>query len=80
VEAAIMRGEGVRPGVPDLLLAWPAGGFAGLWIEMKSGEGETSPEQADWVMRLRAAGYRAEVAFGADEAIVLIRGYLGLGR
>ncbi|MEQ9892071.1 hypothetical protein [Pectobacterium aroidearum] len=29
------RRLGVRAGVPDLFLALPRGGYAGLWIEMK---------------------------------------------
>ena len=35
-EAAIMRAEGVTPGVADLILLEPRGGFGALCIEMKT--------------------------------------------
>lgn len=81
LEALRMRREGVRAGVPDLMLAIPSGSWHGLYIEMKRRErsaSRVSPEQKDWLERLRRRGYRAEVCYGADEAISLIREYLGL--
>lgn len=81
LEALRMRREGVRAGVPDLMLAIPSGSWHGLYMEMKRRDkrlSRVSPEQKEWLGRLRCMGYRVEVCYGADEAITLIREYLGL--
>lgn len=80
LEALRMRREGVRAGVPDLMLAIPSGSWHGLFIEMKRREksaSRVSPDQKTWLERLQRRGYRAEICYGADEAIALIREYLG---
>lgn len=43
---------GVRVGVPDLFLALPRSGYAGLWIEMKAKNGKLSTQQEVWLKRL----------------------------
>jgi len=49
----------------------------GLVIEMKRiGEGVVSPEQADWLNRLNAQGYRALVCYGWHDAKTIIEQYL----
>ena len=71
------RAEGLRAGVPDMMLAVPAGGYHGLFIEMKRRKGGTvSPEQKEYIERLRAQGYRAEVCKGCDAALEVLREYL----
>lgn len=83
-QAALYKAEGLRPGVPDLFLAIPPPPFQGypvnhgLFIEMKSKAGRVSPEQADYGQLLRRTGYRVEVCFGADSAILAVQAYLGL--
>lgn len=79
--AAQLRLEGVTRGVPDLMLAVPAGGFHGLFIEMKRAKkslSRLSPEQKQWLARLQSQGYRAAVCYGAAEAQKQIVGYLNL--
>jgi hypothetical protein len=50
---------------------------AGLFIELKCVKGgKISPEGYEWLAALSAAGYFAEVAYGADEAWDLIMAYL----
>ncbi len=78
VEAGIMKAEGVRAGMTDLVLAWPTDRWPGLYIEMKTADGRVSPEQKDWAERLTEAGYRHEICRGRLEAIAVIRDYLGL--
>ena len=34
-----LKREGLRPGAPDLLLAWPREPFSGLFLEMKAPAG-----------------------------------------
>ena len=43
--AKIMKDEGVRPGVADLILLIPRHGFAGLLVEMKTPDGKQSDSQ-----------------------------------
>lgn len=67
---------GLRKGVPDLFLALPRGGYAGLWIEMKSEKGRTSTEQNQWITKLCDVGYRVEMCFCYDSAKGVITTYL----
>ena len=60
---------GVSPGGPDLLVFEPLGRYVGVAIEMKAAKGRVSPEQVRWLEWLRARGWCAFVAYGADEAI-----------
>jgi hypothetical protein len=79
VEAAILKGEGVRAGMLDLCLAFPAHGHHGLYIEMKRRKGGvTSPKQREWASRLTCVGYRAEVCAGYEAARAVILNYLGV--
>lgn len=67
---------GLIAGVPDLFLALPREGYAGLWIEMKSTEGIETKEQKDWRNNLCSAGYKSSVCFGYDMAVQCITDYL----
>ncbi|KGA43200.1 hypothetical protein KU75_00330 [Pectobacterium odoriferum] len=67
---------GLRTGVPDLFLALPRGGYAGLWIEMKARGGKLSVQQEVWLNRLEDVGYRAVCCFGIDQAVENIANYL----
>lgn len=74
--ARYYQAEGLKAGVPDLFLAWPAAGYSGLFIEMKSVIGRTTDQQDIWLSRLSDAGYKAVMCRGADEAIAEIENYL----
>lgn len=79
VTAARLKQEGVRAGVPDLLLALPRGNKSGLFIEMKraeKGKSTLSPQQKIWLGRLKTAGYAAAVCYGSVDAIGVILHYL----
>lgn len=75
-EAAKLKRMGVRAGVPDLLLPFPKGECAGLWIEMKTNTGRPTAAQMDWIEWLRSVGYCAYVCHGAEAAIEAIKRYL----
>lgn len=77
VTAKRLRAEGVRPGVPDLMLPVARGGFHGLFLELKRRKGgHTSPEQETEIAQLRNEGYLVAVCYGADEAWQAIVAYL----
>lgn len=75
---AMLRAEGVRAGVPDVMLAVRRGQWGGLFVELKRADrsNHATPEQAAWLERLRSYGYMAVVAYGAQEAINVIEHYL----
>lgn len=79
IEAARLKMQGVRPGVPDLFVPVARGKYHGLFIEMKRKKGyHVAPAQQAWIERLNANGYMAYVCPGADSAIELIRQYMTL--
>ena len=86
--AVRLKAEGVRPGIPDLMLAKVMADkndpirekSPGLFIEMKSKEATASAvsdAQKELREYLNREGYQCVVAFGADEAIAFIKSYLG---
>ncbi len=77
-DAGRMIEEGMRTGVPDLVLPVARGGFHALYIEMKRHPNKVSDNQQKWIERLRAQGNRVEVCWSANEAITLLRSYLGM--
>ena len=74
--AAKLKGQGVKPGVPDLCLPVPRFGCPGLWIEMKTSDGRVSTSQRDWIAYLKQAGYRVEVCRSFDQARTVLLEYL----
>jgi hypothetical protein len=76
ITAVRLKEEGLKSGVPDLMLAVARGKYHGLFIEMKRKQGRRSHEQTDWIARLRNFGYSALTCYGCDEAINAIMAYL----
>lgn len=73
-----LKDEGVRKGVPDLMLLAPRGGYAGLVIELKRIKwSATTTEQVGWLNHLNAQGFKAVICKGGDAAIETIKSYLG---
>ena len=83
-QGSVMRGkyykaEGQKSGVPDLFLPVARKQYHGMFIEMKSKSGRILPEQQAWAKALTEQGYYACFAFGANEAIERIMGYMFSG-
>lgn len=74
--AVQLKMEGVKAGVPDLMLPWPARGKAGLFIEMKYGKNQPTNSQQLWLQRLAQAGYATAICYGCEEAVRVIEEYL----
>ncbi len=77
VEARHLKEQGVKAGVPDLCLPVPRRGYHGLYIEMKTERGHTSPEQEWWGEWLRGQGCLWRVCHGWQAAVDLLAWYLG---
>lgn len=84
IVAAKLKGQGVKPGVPDILVFdhartyWENGVnydmAYGLAIELKNGKaGRLSPAQKQWMEDLTGRGWRCEVCRSLDEVLDLLR-------
>ena len=71
-----LKRQGVKRGVPDLCIPVPVSGYHGLWVEMKTKTGRTTPEQDGWLELLNRNGYLATVCHGAGDAINTIDDYV----
>ena len=76
IEAANLKRQGVKAGVPDLFLPVARGVYHGLFIEMKAGKNRPTKRQKEWIDALQKQGYAAFVCWGADEAIAVLKSYL----
>lgn len=77
--AGRLKAEGVKAGVPDIVLPEPCGIYHGLYIEMKRlrGSGATD-KQSEWLEHLAERGYRTAVCRGWEAAAKEILSYLAL--
>ena len=77
IEAAHLKQQGVKAGIPDIFLPVPRGQHHGLYIEMKRREGgRVRPEQRMMLEALREQGYRCEVCKGWEAAKDVITEYM----
>lgn len=73
-EGANLKAQGVRRGVPDVMLPWPNGHYSGLWIENKKPgtenktDGGLSDDQLAWRNYLRQVGYRVITCYSWEQA------------
>lgn len=78
VTAVKLKREGVRAGVPDIMLPVACGPFLGLAIEFKRPKKPTTDEQDGYIDRLIDAGWMVVVCTEADAAIRTVKDYLGM--
>lgn len=76
ITGAMLKAEGVRSGIPDLMLAKPSKFYFGLFLEMKRLNTYATPDQKVVGAYLNGAAYRWVVCQGADSAIAEIKAYL----
>lgn len=77
IEAANLKAQGVKPGVPDVFLPVARKGFHGLYIEMKRRRGGIlSKHQKEYIEALKEQGYRVEVCKGFHAAADVIEDYM----
>lgn len=79
IEAANLKKQGVKAGVPDLFLPVARGKYHGLFIEMKYGKNKPTVNQNLWLRKLSEQGYAVAVCYGFLEASQKIVNYLNLG-
>ena len=70
--AAVLKRQGVKAGVPDIMLPAARAGYHGLYIELKAGENTTTKKQKEWLEYLRQQGYYTAVCWlPADRAVFI---------
>lgn len=79
-QAARRKRMGVKKGVPDLCLPVARGRYHGLYIELKTPAGRTTPEQRWWCDQLAAMDYCSLPCYGWENAANVLAWYLGLGK
>lgn len=75
ITGAILKGEGVVAGAPDLFLFHAAQGFHGLAIEMKSRIGKQSESQKAFEADIDIEGYKYVVCRSFEEFQAVVNEY-----
>jgi len=78
ITAAIMKAEGVKAGVSDLMLPLMRRGYAGLWLEMKAPKAKPTKSQIEWLELMEGAGYQAVWCDSWLKAADVIAFYVGV--
>lgn len=75
--ASMLKAEGMRSGIPDLILAVPRGEFHGLFIEMKKAKGgRPSLNQITSLGAFFRQGYAVRICHGFEAARSVIERYM----
>lgn len=75
-EGIRFKRQGVRRGIPDIFTSIPISPYHGLYIEVKSKDGDLSPFQESFIDIASKLNYRCVVAYGYLEVIKAIKDYL----
>ncbi len=76
IEAANLKRQGVKAGVPDVCLPVPRGDKHGLYIEMKADGNKPTAKQKEWISALEKQGYAVAVCYSWKAAADFITKYL----
>jgi hypothetical protein len=72
-----MMQMGYRKGTADLFIMELRGKYAGLWLELKTLTGGISAGQPEFGIDCEKRGYSYAVAHGYEDAIKILKWYLG---
>ena len=73
---AQMNREGLKKGVPDLLLPVARCGYHALFLELKAAGGRLAADQRWWRNQLISQGFGHAVCYGFDDARQVLVDYL----
>lgn len=77
-QARMIKRQGYRKGVPDLIFYESRKGYYGLCMEIKKKGGQPSPHQRAWIADLQRRGYQALICKGLDQCIEAFEEYFNL--
>lgn len=72
-----LKRMGMKAGWPDIFIAYPVAPYHGLFIELKDGKNRLTSSQSEMMRVLRLRGYNCCVCYGAQEAMDIVKIYLG---
>lgn len=75
-----LESEGLKKGVLDVNIDYPAGRYHGLRLELKIKPNKVTKEQIEWIDRHRGNGYAAFVCWSGEEAYNTVKAYFTLKR
>lgn len=76
---ASLKAEGFIIGASDLFIPKAAGGYNGMFLELKDvgkDYDDVSPEQKQFILDMKREGYYADWAAGCDQAMSIIKPYM----
>ena len=76
IQGMMLKGLGLKKGLPDLTLALPINGKHGLYIEMKTEKGTLQKEQIKYRDLLQKVGYNWELCRSLKQFQHAIKNYL----
>ena len=71
-----MKAMGYKAGTPDMMIFRPNSKYRGLFLELKRPKGTVSKEQKEFLANLLEEGYYAQVCYGSEQAIKVIKEYM----
>lgn len=74
--ATVLKRQGVKAGVPDLVLPVARSGYHGLYVELKAPGGKLEPSQVEYLEGVEQQGYLALVCVGWQAAVEALADYL----
>jgi len=75
ITGAILKREGVTPGIPDIMIARANGVYHGLFIELKTETGRMTESQKAIKEKLESEGYKVEMCQGWEQAVKITQEY-----
>ena len=78
IEASIMKGLGVRAGVPDICIVLPDG--KARFMELKIGKNKPTKPQEEWAERLNNSNALTVTIYSFDEATEALRAWGVIGK
>lgn len=75
-EAGMLKGMGVKAGVPDFVLPFPSSKWNGLAIELKSTDNVLTEKQRLWLQHAYSAGWVVGIARDLETYISMVQSFL----
>ena len=74
--ASMLKAEGMRSGVPDVMFPYANGKYYGLALEFKSAKGKPTDNQIEWMQKLQTYGWDCHVVNDYEAAWNIVLDYI----
>ena len=76
MQAMKLKAEGLKAGMPDVMMAKPNDTYSGLFIEFKIKPNKPSEIQTEKMLNLTENGYKCVLVYDIDDAMNVVKEYL----